>query len=313
MNPAASGPADKARPPLTGAGDTQQELLAWARGILPQGEGSNPAQEARILLEWAMGVESLWNAPTYVDSTVAERFREGVQRRYTHEPLQHIIERMWFRSLTLRARPGVFVCRPETESVAGVAIDEAQRLAREDNGNGKPVVVDLCSGSGAIALAVATEVPSARVVAVEFDQTAAELARLNISELAPERVELVVGDATNRSTLAAMEGTVNVVVANPPYIPQREPVRQEEALADPEAALYGGGEDGMVIVRGIIGTAWHLLAPGGLLVMEHASCQGRITRHEAHERGFVDVLTRPDLTGRDRMLCARRASAQASV
>ncbi|QWW20355.1 peptide chain release factor N(5)-glutamine methyltransferase [Schaalia sp. 19OD2882] len=293
------------------AGATQQELLAKARAALAHIEGANAHQEARILLEWAMGADDLWTAPATLTRSQERRFHEALARRCAREPLQHVVGRMWFRDLTLVARPGVFVTRPETEVVAGCAIDEAARLAGESAGQGRPgpLVVDLCAGSGAIAIAVATEVPSARVVAVEIDEDAADLARTNIDALAPGRVDLVVGDATSRSTLDLLEGGVDVVVSNPPYVPDREPVTQAEALVDPERALYGGGEDGMVVPRGIVEVAWHLLAPGALLVVEHASSQSREMRREARQRGYAEVRTLPDLTGRDRLLHARRPLA----
>lgn len=282
------------------SGYRQGELLAWARGRLSGCEGSNPSQEARFLLEWALGVDSLWVAPDRVGARAAERFRTGVARRRHRTPLQHIVGRMWFRGLTLTARPGVFVVRPETESVAGAAI-EAARAVRGH----APLVVDLCTGSGAIALAVATEVPGARVVAVELASEALSLARDNIAALAPGAVELVAGDAT--AALADMNGTVDVVVSNPPYVPSAEMPTQEEALADPETALYGGGEDGMVVPRGIVNRAAALLRPGGVVVVEHAESQSAQMRSVAAAAGLVGAETLEDLAGRERMLRARAA------
>lgn len=286
--------------PRRSSGYRQGELLAWARRRLRGCEGADPAQEARILLEWALGVDSLWAAPDPVGARAAERFRTGVARRRHHTPLQHIVGRMWFRGLTLRARPGVFVVRPETESVAGEAIEAARAVRGHE-----PVVVDLCTGSGAIALAVATEVPGARVVAVELAPEALALARENIAALAPGAVELVAGDAT--SALADMDGTVDVVVSNPPYVPSAEVPTQEEALADPETALYGGGEDGMVVPRGIVNRAAALLRPGGVVVVEHAESQSSQMRAVATAAGLVGAETLVDLSGRDRMLRARAA------
>lgn len=286
------------------SGYRQGELLAWARGRLSGCEGANPSQEARILLEWALGVDSLWSAPDRVGARAAERFRTGVARRRHHTPLQHIVGRMWFRALTLAARPGVFVVRPETESVAGEAI-EAARAVRGH----APLVVDLCTGSGAIALAVVTEVPGARVVAVELASEALALARENIAALAPGAVELVAGDAT--AALGDLEGTVDVVVSNPPYVPSAEMPTQDEALADPETALYGGGEDGMVVPRGIINRAAALLRPGGVVVVEHAESQSAQMRSVAVSAGLVDVETLEDLAGRERMLRARAALVDA--
>lgn len=301
------------------ASRAQRDLLTWARQALAGREGADPAQEARILMEWVLDCENLWVAPATLAVSRKARFIDAVQRRCCGEPLQHIIGRMWFRGLTLRCWPEVFVVRPETESVAGVAIEEGQRLAAERRisgagaddggegaGEGGPFFVDLCTGSGAIAVAAAVEVPGARVIGVEKDPVAVELARANVQDVAPGRVTIIDGDATDRNTLALCEGAVDIVVANPPYIPDREPVTQVEALHDPLAALYGGGEDGMVVPRGILTIARYLLRPGGLVVVEHATSQAREMCLEAEDRGFIEIATRADLTGRDRMLVARQ-------
>ncbi|MCI1640968.1 MAG: peptide chain release factor N(5)-glutamine methyltransferase [Actinomyces sp.] len=285
---------------------TQAQMLAWARGRLRGLPGSNPSQEARALLEWALGVESLWSAPDVVGARAAERLRSGVARRRHREPLQHITGRMWFRGLALEARPGVFVVRPETEVVAGAAIDAAGRVPAGSGGGpgGAPLVADLCAGSGAIAVSVACEVPAARVVAVELDPRAVALARANVRALAPDRVVVVHGDAT--SALEEWDGRVDVVVSNPPYVPSADRPTQAEALADPEAALFGGGEDGLVVPRGIVHRAARLLAPGGTLVVEHAESQSAALRGIAAQAGLVGARTLPDLAGRDRMLVASR-------
>ena len=300
-------------PPSLGAGRwtseySQRELLAWGRARLAGLEGSDPAQEARILLEWAMGVDSLWTAQDPVGARAAEAFRSGVARRRHRVPLQHVIGRMWFRGLTLQSRTNVFVVRPETEVVAGVAIEEALAVATSGH---QPIVVDLATGSGAIALALAAEVPSARVYAVELDAHAVDLAQTNRAALEaqgtirPGQVSIVHDDAM--SALSELDGSVHVVVSNPPYIPSVDVPTQLEALHDPEMALYGGGEDGMVIPRGIVTRAVRLLVPGGLLVVEHAEVQSGPMRQIATQAGFEHVETRSDLAGHDRMLVGQSA------
>lgn len=288
---------------------TVAELVTWGSECLGGLEGANPVMDARTLMEWVCGVDSFWQVPSVIGAHAAERYRSAIARRRHHEPLQHIVGRMWFRALTLEARPGVFIARPETEMVAQYAIDEAESLARSRSQHSAgPLVVDLCTGSGAIALALATEVPTSRVYAVELMDEAYALAQLNCERLAPGRVTLVKGDAT--TALTELDGRVDVVVANPPYVPLAD-VTQPEALADPPEALYGGGEDGMVIPRGIIHRAAHLLRPstdtdkGGLLVMEHAEKQSQQLREVALAAGFRDVRTAQDLSGADRMLIAR--------
>lgn len=297
---------------VPGAALRQRELLAWGRARLEGLEASDPAQEARLLLEWALGVDSLWSAPDLVGAHAAERFRSGVAQRRAHVPLQHVTGRMWFRGLELLARTGVFVVRPETEVVAGVAVAAARTVPARDaahEGVG-PLLVDLCTGSGAIAVALAHEVAGAHVLAVEIEEAACALARDNVARLeeqgaiAPGSVEVVRGDAT--AALAGREGTVDVVVSNPPYVPGAQVPTQEEALQDPPTALYGGGEDGLVVPRGIVHRAWDLLRSGGVLVVEHAESQAATLRDVARGAGFTDVHSEKDLSGRWRMLVARR-------
>lgn len=301
---------------------TVAELVAWGSERLRGCEGANPVTDARTLMEWVCGVDSFWQVPSVIGAHAAERYRSAIARRRHREPLQHIVGRMWFRALTLESRPGVFITRPETEMVAQYAIDEAAAIARatsqEPVASDGPLVVDLCTGSGAIALAVATEVPTSRVYAVELMDEAYALAQTNIDRIAPGRVHLVKGDAI--TALTDYDGQVDVVVSNPPYVPLTD-VTQPEALADPPEALYGGGEDGMVIPRGIIHRAACLLRPrtdstqGGLLVMEHAEKQSRQLREVARAAGFCEVRTVKDLSGADRMLIAHapRATSPASA
>jgi release factor glutamine methyltransferase len=226
-----------------------------------------------------------------------------VEQRADRIPLQHLTGRAAFRSLELWVGPGVFVPRPETEVVAGLAIDAAGGAAR-------PLVVDLCTGSGAIALAVATEVLTARVVAIEVDAQALAWARRNVDRLAPGRVELRAGDVAGADTgvLADLAGLVDVVVANPPYIPPgARPVDPEVADHDPPIALFGGGPDGLRVPRAVVAAACGLLRSGGLLVMEHAQGQAAQVRGLTAGPAWEQVRTVRDLTGRDRALVAGRA------
>jgi len=235
----------------------------------------------------------------------AAAFEELLAQRAARVPLQHLTGRAAFRTVELQVGPGVFVPRPETEVVAGVAIDEASEAARRQ---AAPLVVDLCTGSGAVALAVAVEVPTARVAAVEVDPMAHAWAARNVAAIAP-RVDLRLGDAVHAETgvLADLAGVVDVVVANPPYIPPgSRPVDPEVADHDPPLALYGGGDDGLAVPRGVVASAAGLLRPGGLLVMEHADGQGPGARALVGGSGWRDVRTVDDLTGRPRVLVARR-------
>lgn len=227
-------------------------------------------------------------------------YGELVAERADRIPLQHLTGVAHFRRLTLRVGPGVFVPRPETEVVAQAAIDEV--IARPD----APVVIDLCTGSGAIALAVKDEVPQAVVTGVEVDLLAHGWAVANRDRLGLA-VDLVLADAT--TALPELAGEVDVVVSNPPYIPtDMEPVDPEVRDHDPQIALYGGSADGLAIPLRVAASAAMLLRPGGLLVMEHADSHGALLPARLTETGvWADVADHPDLTGRARFVTARRA------
>ncbi|MFZ0159408.1 MAG: HemK/PrmC family methyltransferase, partial [Kineosporiaceae bacterium] len=193
-----------------------------------------------------------------LDEDRQARWNTLVERRAARTPLQHLTGRAPFRRIEVAVGPGVFVPRAETEVLAGLAIEEANALSPSE-----VVVVDLCTGSGAVALAIADEVPRARVVALELDPAALTWARRNVAELpAGQRVELRPGDAigADRAALADLVGAVDVVVANPPYIPpDAVPVEAEVAGHDPAVALYGGGADGLEVPRGVVAAAEQLL------------------------------------------------------
>lgn len=245
-----------------------------------------------------------------VPPDVAAAFELLLARRERRVPLQHLTGTASFRALELEVGPGVFVPRPETEVLAGLAVDAARAAA----GTGRaPLVVDLCTGSGAVALAVATELPTARVVAVELDPASHAWAARNVARLAPA-VDLRPGDAAGADTGVLRDlvqadgaGTVDVVVSNPPYIPDgARPLDPEVAEHDPPVALFGGGGDGLLVPRAVVAAARALLRPGGLLLMEHADVQGAATRALVAGDGWDAVRTVTDLTGRDRVLHARR-------
>ena len=224
-----------------------------------------------------------------------------VDERAARVPLQHLTGRAGFRRLELSVGPGVFVPRPETEVVTGLAI-----AAALDAGPA-PVVVDLCTGSGAIALAVADEVPAAQVYAVELGADAHAWAARNVASTGLG-VELVHGDATSPEVLAELDGAVDVVVSNPPYIPVgMVPLDPEVRDHDPELALYGGSDDGLRVPLAVAARAAALLRAGGVLVMEHADTQGESLPAALGRTGsWRDVADHADLTGRPRATMATR-------
>ena len=235
-------------------------------------------------------------------------FESMLGRRESREPLQHIVGHASFRYLDLDVGPGVFVPRPETELVVQEAIDWITA-----HGLYSPRVVDLCAGSGAIGLAIATEVPGAQVWAVELDTQAAQWTRRNMHKVGERFPDLVanyrleVADATCPVTLSTLDGTADVVISNPPYIPLTNVPQQPEVRDfDPDTALYGGSADGMMIPERIIVRAAALVRKGGLFVMEHDITQGDRTVAFARANGFTEARTHTDLTGRPRYLVATR-------
>lgn len=227
---------------------------------------------------------------------------EAVERRAAREPLQHITGRAPFRSLELAVGRGVFVPRPETESVAQLAIDALLAVPSP-----APRAIDLGTGSGAIAIAMATEVPHAEVFAVENSPRAFTWARQNARELAGTNLRLIFADLAELPAEldgSPFDGTFDVVVSNPPYIPLGAIPRDPEVrLHDPEVALYGG-DDGLDVVRAISIRAAALLRPGGTLVLEHGELQGSAIRELLAADGWRAAATHRDLLGRDRTTTA---------
>lgn len=267
-----------------GVGSPQADAVTLAAHTL----GCSPAQaQHRMILGEAVG------------GPLRARFEELVAARCERVPLQHLTGTAGFRRLTLRVGPGVFVPRPETEVVAQATIDAARVCGAH------PLVVDLCTGSGAIALAVKDEVPRARVIAVELDRLALGWAEANRTATGLD-IELVEADAA--SALPGSEGTVDVVVSNPPYIPDgMVPTDPEVRDHDPHAALFGGSADGLRIPLAVAARAAELLRPGGLLVMEHADTQGEDLPERLRRSGsWLDVEDHRDLSGRPRFVTARR-------
>ncbi len=223
-------------------------------------------------------------------------------RRASREPLQHLLGRAWFRTVELAVGPGVFVPRPETELLAGWALERLAELAERDGA--APVVVDLGTGSGAIAAALVAELPRAEVHAVELDPDAFGWAERN---LAGTGVDLRRGDLAD--AFDDLVGTVDVVVSNPPYVPLEawESVAAEARDHDPHLALFSGA-DGLDAVRVLTHRAAVLLRPGGWVGVEHADVQGEsVPALLAGTGRFEQVRDHADLAGRARFTTARLA------
>lgn len=275
---------------------SRRDLLAAATRRLAAAGVPSPEHDAAELLAHVIGTTRA-RLPL-VDDVPGDRlgaYDALLARRAAREPLQHLLGVAHFRHVELEVGPGVFVPRPETELLAGWAVEQAGALER-------PVVVDLCTGSGAIAKAVADEAPQAVVHAVELDERAHAWAARN---LAGTGVDLRLGDmATAFEDLA---GAVDVVTCNPPYIPLEawESVAPEARDHDPQVALFSGS-DGLDAIRVLERRAAVLLRPGGVVGFEHADVQGESAPGVFAAAGrWADVRDHLDLAGRPRFTTAR--------
>ena len=286
---------------MSDAGTPVRALLREAAARLAAAGVPTAAADAEALLAHVLGTGrgQLPVHPAVAPAPAAE-YDALVDRRAARVPLQHLTGSAGFRYLELAVGPGVFVPRPETELLAGWAVDAARDVLAT---GAAPVVVDLCTGSGAIALAVATEVPQAVVLAVELDEEAHRWAERN---LAGSAVELRLGDMAE--AFPELDGAVDVVVSNPPYIPLAafESVTPEVRDHDPAPALWSG-EDGLDALRVVERTAARLLRPGGVVGAEHAEAQGESAPAVlAATQRWRDVRDHRDLAGRPRFVTARR-------
>ena len=282
-------------------------LLIEAVSQLRAGGVESPEQDARQLLAYAAGVE-LARLPLVdaVEDGQAAHFQTLIKKRSQRIPLQHLTGRAHFRHLELEVGPGVFVPRPETEVMTGWAIEQLRPMVyavARGTSRHLPVVVELGTGSGAIAKSIATELTGTRVYAVEVSEEAAAYASRN---LADTTVELYVQDMIG--ALPQLNGGVDLVIANPPYIPLEafESVVPEARDHDPLLALFAG-QDGLDVIRAVVAEAARLLRPAGLLCVEHADVQGESAQQVVVTHGgFAGARDHPDLTGRSRFVTAIR-------
>ncbi|MER7460903.1 peptide chain release factor N(5)-glutamine methyltransferase [Micromonospora sp. NPDC126480] len=280
--------------------------IARAARLLADAGVEGARGEAELLAAYVLGVPRgrLALADGFT-SAQRDRFDALVTRRADREPLQHITGVAAFRHLELAVGPGVFVPRPETELLAGWGVEQARRGTA-------PLVVDLCSGSGAIALAVAQEVPAARVVAVEGAPEALSWLRRNAADRAgagDRPVEVVAADVTGADLLADLAGRVDVLLCNPPYVPAEVVVPPEVGRHDPAGAVFGGA-DGLAVIRPVVARAAVLLRPGGVLGVEHDDTHGEVVPRLLTDDGrYVSIADHADLTGRPRFVTATRRPA----
>ncbi len=276
----------------------RRSLVTEAIRELAEAGVASPEHDAADLLAHVLGTSRGQLALVdEVPARIAEQYAELVRRRAAREPLQHLTGRAYFRHVELAVGPGVFVPRPETELLAGWAIEQASALQ-------EPTVVDLATGSGAVALAIATEVPLASVYAVELDPDAHAWAERNLDG---SGVELRLGDLA--TAFDDLIGEVDVITCNPPYIPLEawESVAPEARDHDPHLALFSG-PDGLDAIRLLEQRASALLRPGGVVGVEHADVQGESAPAVFAAAGrWTEIRDHRDLAGRPRFTTARLA------
>lgn len=257
-----------------------------------------PEVDAEILLAHVLGISrmdlhnpvTVENAINAIGDTVVieETFWKLLDRRAAHEPLQYLTGTAYFRYLELQVGPGVLVPRPESELLV-----EAVLKNIESRTEAAVSVVDLGAGSGALTLAIATEAPRAKLIAVEKDPAALEWLRKNVSRI-DETVRILESDVED-----ALDGVkCDVVIANPPYIPDSQELPVDVAEHEPAVALFGG-PDGMEIPRRFINAAARLLKSGGFLAIEHHESQPAAIA-EAMAHAFDEIEIHNDLVGRPR-------------
>jgi release factor glutamine methyltransferase len=272
-----------------------REVIDAAEVALTEAGVGSPRTDAELLAAHAADTDRGRLAFADTGPGFRERYDELVAQRAKRVPLQHLTGTAAFGPVTVHVGPGVFIPRPETESLLEWAV--AQELSPY------PVVVDLCTGSGALALALSKNRPDARVIAVDDSEDALGYARRNT---AGTPVELIRADVTAPGLLTELDGQVDLVVANPPYIPDGAVLEPEVAEHDPPHALFGG-PDGMAVVDRIVELAARLLRDGGRCAVEHDdSTSARTVEAFTRTARFVDVTDRHDLTGRPRFVTATR-------
>jgi release factor glutamine methyltransferase len=280
---------------LTTSARLRRRIEDAASELATAGVGS-PRADAEELAAYAGGTSRGMLAMLgEVDDDFCDRYADLIAARVRRIPLQHIVGSAALGPVTVSVGPGVFIPRPETEGLLEWA--SAQHLPP------RPLLVDLCTGTGALALALSKFWPDARVIAVDDSDEALDYAYRNVEG---SHVELVRADVTDNSQLPELDGQVDLLVANPPYIPDGATLEPEVAQHDPPHALFGG-PDGMLVINAIAELAGRWLKPGGRCAVEHDDTTSAATVQAFAAVGcFVDVTANRDLAGRLRFVTATR-------
>jgi len=275
-------------------------LLSESSGKLREAGVTSATVDAELLACFCLGIsrselQLLVATNQEFPDEHMNQFQAVLARRVSREPLQHITGTAPFRHLELKVGPGVFTPRPETEQVVGYAMEKISKLHN-------PLIVDLCSGSGAIAISLNSEIPGSNVFAVELSKDAFGYLLQNAASYGLTKENLRNEDL--QTSLSELDGLVDLVISNPPYIPNDAvPVDLEVQLHEPSESLYGG-VDGLDVVRKISVRALKLLKPGGLLVLEHADSQSNAIGKLLLAEGWLEIEARADLAGKERMISA---------
>ena len=276
-----------------------RSALARAEQVLIDAAVPSPSVDARLIAAHLLGVPPTQLVLADPTERFETEFEELVARRARREPLQHILGTAPFGVHDLRVSPGVFIPRPETEVLAEWAVD------RKPSGT----VVDFGTGSGALAIYIAERARPAQVIGVEKSDVAVAAACENAAPF--PNVRIIQGDMTDPGLLAELTGTVELIVANPPYVPfvpEEAGELEPEVYHDPFDAVFSG-DDGLDAIRGLIPVAARLLAPGGALGIEHDDSTAELTRQLVEADGsFGDIRNMADLTGRKRFVTASKLS-----
>jgi release factor glutamine methyltransferase len=276
-----------------------RRAIADATGTLAAAGVGTPRVDAEQLAAYIAGIDRGRLAFHEPDEPFFGRYRDVIDARARRIPLQHLTSSAAFGPVTVAVGPGVFIPRPETESLLEWAL--AQPLPAQ------PLIVDLCTGSGALAVALAHDRPGARIIAVDDSADALAYARRNS---AATTIELIEADVTAPGLLSQHDDLVDLIVVNPPYIPDDAQLDPEVAQHDPEHALFGG-PDGMRVIGPIVDLAARLLRPGASIGVEHDDTTADATTALFDRAGvFTDVVSRRDLAGRPRFVTATRSGVR---